>query len=123
MIVMGAPVSYIRYGRHCRSTHLISTIPGNLGRVELLAFAKRLGLRQQWLQRIGSDFEHFDVMGGKRIALAKAFGAKEVDRHRLIEVVQNKREARTGSKRRRAIAYANAVKRNSTREQNQCASA
>lgn len=120
---MGAPVSYVRFGRHCRSTHLISTIPGKPGRVELLAFAKKLGLRQQWLQRIGSEFEHFDVMGGKRIAAAFAIVAKEVDRHRLIEIVRAKREAKTGTKRRRAYAYARAVQRNSTRrEQQQCVS-
>lgn len=120
---MGAPVSYVRFGRHCRSTHLISTVPGKPGRVELLAFAKRLGLRQQWLQRIGTEFEHFDVMGGKRIAGAAALGAKEVDRHRLIEIVRAKREAKTGDKRRRAYAYAAAVQRNSNREQSQCVSA
>jgi len=115
MIVMGAPVFFLRNGRRCRSTHLISTIPGKPGRVELLAFAKHLGLRQEWLQRIGSEFEHFDVMGGKRIAAAKSFGAKEVDRHRLVEIVRMKREAKTGEKRRRAYAYARAVQRNAER--------
>lgn len=113
--MMGAPVTYIRSGRRCRSTHLISSIPGKPGRVELLALAKRLGLRQEWLQRIGSEFEHFDVMGWKRAEKAKALGAKEVDRHRLIEIVRAKREARTGEKRRRAYAYARAVQRNAER--------
>lgn len=112
---MGAPVTFLRNGRKCRSTHLISTIPGLPGRVELLAFAKRLGLRQQWLQRIGSEFEHFDVMGGKRIAKAAALGAREVDRHRLVEIVRAKREAKTGAKVRRAYAYARAVQRNAER--------
>lgn len=112
---MGAPVTYIRNGRRCRSTHLISTVPGKPGRVELLAFAKRLGLRQEWLQRIGSEFEHFDVMGWERADKAKSFGAKEVDRHRLVEIVRTKLEARTGEKRRRAYTYAAAVQRNAAR--------
>lgn len=110
---MGAPVSFIRHGRQCRSTHLMSTIAGLAGRIELLKFAARLGLRQQWLQRIGNEFEHFDVMGWKRIAKAKALGAKEVERRRLMEYVLAKREVKTGSKRKRAYAYAAAVARNS----------
>ena len=112
---MGAPVFYVRRGRRCSSTHLLSTIPGKLGRVELLAIAKRIGLRQEWLQRIGSEFEHFDVMGGKRIAAAKALGAKEIDRRRLVEVVRMKRGAKTGEPRRRAYAYARAMQRNTER--------
>lgn len=112
---MGAPVSFIGRGRQVRSTHLLSTLPGLAGRVELLAFSNKIGLRQQWLQRIGSEFEHFDVLGGKRIAQAKAIGAREVDRHRLVEIIRAKREAKTGSKVRRAYAYARAVQRNASR--------
>jgi hypothetical protein len=111
---MGAPVTFIDRGRRRTATHLISTIAGNPGRVELLKFARAIGLREQWLQRIGSEFEHFDLFG-KKLYLARAAGAKVVDRRRLIEIVRDKREARTGERRRRAYAYARAVQRNALR--------
>lgn len=112
---MGAPVFFVRDGRRSCSTHLLSTIPGKPGRVELLTFGKRLGLRQEWLQRIGSEFEHFDAIGWKRITTAKTLCAKEVDRRRLVEIVRMKRSAKTGEARRRAYAYAMAVRRNAER--------
>lgn len=108
MIIIGAPVSFLRKGRPCRSTHMISTIAGRLGRAELIAFAVKIGLRAYWLQKVNSEYEHFDVMGG-RIDRAKVAGARQVDRRRFMEFVASKREALTGSKRRRAYAYAQAV--------------
>lgn len=84
---------------------MVSTVPGLPGRVELLRFSKVIGLRQQWLQRIGSEFEHFDVLG-RKIDEALRAGAKKVDRRALMDVVWAKREAKTGSKRRRAYAIA-----------------
>ncbi|CCI54681.1 hypothetical protein BN13_80050 [Nostocoides jenkinsii Ben 74] len=36
------------------------------GNAELVAFAVRIGLRRNWIQREGSPFEHFDVTAGKR---------------------------------------------------------
>lgn len=86
---------------------MVSTIPGLPGRVELLGFARALGLRPEWLQKLGSEFEHFDVLG-KKIDDALAAGARKVDRRALMEVVWAKREARTGSKKKRAYAIAGA---------------
>ena len=61
-----------RWGRrwcHCWSdTH---NVP------ELLAFAARLGLRAEYIQRL-ADFPHFDLIPSKR-ALAVRLGAKPVN--------------------------------------------
>lgn len=42
-------------------SHLLSDLPGDEGRRELVAFAERLGLDRAWLQNAGTPTEHFDV--------------------------------------------------------------
>ncbi len=44
-----------------RMYHLLSDRFGAEGRAELVAFARRYGLRPQWLQYAGTYREHFDV--------------------------------------------------------------
>lgn len=42
-------------------SHLLSDLPGEEGRRELLAFAARLGIEARWIQNEGTATEHFDV--------------------------------------------------------------
>lgn len=49
-------------------SHLMSDLPGPEGTAELLAFAVRLGLRPEWIQKVGKPTEHFDVTAPKRDA-------------------------------------------------------
>lgn len=44
---------------------------------ELLAMADRIGVQRRWLQKAGTDREHFDIALSKR-ALAVAAGAVEI---------------------------------------------
>jgi hypothetical protein len=90
VIILDAPASYIYRGRPARASHLISTLGGQAGRDELLAFGARIGLRARWLQRRFSAYEHFDLMG-RQIDRARAAGATLVERKRLIYYVREKR--------------------------------
>jgi hypothetical protein len=47
-------------------SHLMSDLPGDEGTVELIAFARRLGLNPSWIQKKGTVLEHFDVTEPKR---------------------------------------------------------
>jgi hypothetical protein len=61
---------------------------------ELLAMADRIGVARKWLQKPGTDHEHFDIALSKR-AKAVAAGAKEVtmrDVGRLIRAKRFKRK-------------------------------
>lgn len=59
--------------------HMFSTEEGEAGRLELLAFARRLGLRPQWIQYPGTKRQHFDLVPHKR-TYAVILGAVEVRR-------------------------------------------
>lgn len=63
--------------RNTLSCHMSSTLPGEAGTRELVAFARRLGLRPDWIQRPGTSLEHFDLVARRRAA-AVAAGAVEV---------------------------------------------
>lgn len=77
------------------SCHCVSDVPGAAGTEELLAFAKRLGLRASWLQKPDTRHEHFDLFG-KRRAAAVASGAREVTRNELVAIFKNKRVCEDG---------------------------
>jgi hypothetical protein len=59
---------------------------------ELLAMADRIGVHRRWLQKAGTSHEHFDIAQSKRRLAIKA-GAVEIDRKRLVEILQTKRAA------------------------------
>jgi len=72
--------------------HLISDLPGKVGREELVRFAVRCGLRRDYLQHRGTSREHFDVTGivyEKAVAL----GAKKIGRTEFVEAMRFKRAA------------------------------
>jgi hypothetical protein len=80
--------------RRFRTTaHCSSDLPGEAGTAELLTFAARIGLRAEWLQKRGTETEHFDLFDGA-IARARAAGAVEVTgRDFITRVVHPKRAA------------------------------
>jgi len=89
MIVMDHPQPWgHRLGPSC---HLLSTLAGDAGRAELLAFAALIGLREAWLQKPGDATEHFDLFGS-RIERARRAGAVEMDRAAFVAAIRAKRE-------------------------------
>jgi hypothetical protein len=89
MIIFDTPTQWdVKLGP---TGHLMSTLYGYEGSQELDRFAKRIGLKRQWLQNSGDPVkEHYDLMGA-RIAKAIAAGATEVTRQRLAAVLAEKR--------------------------------
>lgn len=62
---------------------MASTVPGEEGTAELLAFGRRIGLKAAWLQYRGTPKEHFDVFDGA-IDRALAAGALEVSANEFV---------------------------------------
>lgn len=88
---MEPPVTFLRDGKPVRAAVLLCTEAGRDGREELVAFGKRIGLRETWLKNRGTLFEHFELRGARIEEAAKA-GAIRVDRKRLQAVMRKKRE-------------------------------
>jgi hypothetical protein len=57
---------------------------------ELLAMADAIGVQRKWIQKAGSDREHFDVCLSKR-ALAISAGAVPVETEELVALMRRKR--------------------------------
>jgi hypothetical protein len=74
------------------SCHMCSDLVGAEGTAELVAFAKRIGMREKWLQRPGTRHEHFDLFGARR-GRAVAAGAREVTRSEMVAIWRTKRAA------------------------------
>ncbi len=88
MIVHDTPVAYSeKYGP---SAHLCSTLVGDEGKEELIAFAQGIGLKVQWIQKEDQPTEHFDIFKGK-LAAAKKAGAVLVNRDQIVAVWDRKR--------------------------------
>ncbi len=56
---------------------------------ELHAMADRIGLKRKWFQKKAST-PHYDICMAKR-KLAVKFGAKEVNRRELVDLIRKKR--------------------------------
>ena len=77
-------------------SHLLSDLPGEAGRRELLAFAERLGIEARWIQNPGTATEHFDVTEPTR-QRALALGAVPIRYGRAVAAItMAKREAAAG---------------------------
>lgn len=74
------------------NSHMFSDLPGDAGTAELLAFARSIGMRPEWLQKPGTCHEHFDVFVARR-PLAVAAGAREVTKLEAVNVWRAKRGA------------------------------
>lgn len=59
---------------------------------ELHAMANRIGVARRWRQKSGTPHSHYDICKAKR-ALAVQFGAVEIGRRELVEIIQRKRAA------------------------------
>jgi len=90
VIVMDPPRLAMFRGRLVTTAHMLSTLPGKAGTDELLAFAKALGMKAQWIQHRGEPREHFDLLGVKRCEAARLAGAV-VNRHLLACALIDKR--------------------------------
>lgn len=66
--------------RNTLSCHMMTTLEGKEGTEELIAFAKKLGLKPEWIQYPGHRRQHFDLVASKREKAIK-LGAIEVDRY------------------------------------------
>jgi len=89
MLVMDTPRPATFRGKRILTAHLLSTLPGGAGTAELLAFAKKLGMKAEWIQHRGGYNEHFDLMG-TRCQAAKEAGAL-VDRAVVARTIREKR--------------------------------
>lgn len=60
-------------------------------RQELLDMVDKIGVDRKWIQHKGTPREHFDIAASKR-KLAVSFGAVEVTRRELGQILRKKRE-------------------------------
>lgn len=58
---------------------------------ELHTMAQQLGLKRRWFQTSRSGMPHYDICQTKR-ALAISFGAVEIDRRKMVELIRRQRE-------------------------------
>lgn len=59
---------------------------------ELHTMANKIGVARKWHQKSGTPHSHYDICKAKR-ALAIQFGAVEIDRRELAQIIQRKRAA------------------------------
>jgi hypothetical protein len=59
---------------------------------ELHAMAQHLGLKRSWFQTSRSGMPHYDICQSKR-EQAIRFGAVEIDRRKMVELMKAHREA------------------------------
>lgn len=92
MIYMDEPRP-VTFRHFKRTSHLMSTLLGSEGTVELDAFAKRIGLKPAWRQSTAHPTEHYDLFDGA-IERAVRAGAIVVTGRELIRLcVKPKRAA------------------------------
>lgn len=72
------------------SAHLISTLPGKAGTRELVRFARDLGMNPRWIQRAGTEYEHFDLTVA-RCARAIERGARTATNREVVKAIRAKR--------------------------------
>lgn len=58
---------------------------------ELHTMADKIGVARRWHQLPGTVKSHYDICLTKR-ARAVQLGAKEIDRHELVELIKSRRE-------------------------------
>lgn len=82
--------------RHYRITsHLASTEFGKSGTIELMAFARRVGLREAWIQNLGTPTEHFDLFDAAILRAGRAGAVLVTPREFIRLVVTPKRDRLT----------------------------
>ncbi len=69
------------------AAHLLSDEPGEPGGIELVAVAMVVGCHPYAVQHAGSYKEHFDLLGERRIAAARAHPQVRQVRWRMIAAI------------------------------------
>lgn len=67
------------HGRSVVSAHLMADTTE-----ELLAFAAKMGLKEEWIQHRGQQKEHFDLLGEAKCNEAERLGAIRCDRQEFV---------------------------------------
>jgi hypothetical protein len=80
-------------GRPAKWCHLFAD-----STAELLAFARSLGLRPEWIQHAGTHREHFDVTTTKRTEAIR-LGAQPITYPRAVADLMDRRRAQCQCKR------------------------
>ena len=62
-------------------------------REELLIAARKIGLNPSWIQKPGTPYEHFDIMG-KNIPKALEI-ATRIDDREVVSLIRRKRDKKT----------------------------
>lgn len=52
--------------RNTLASHMMTTLEGQEGTKELITFARKLGLKPEWIQYPGERRQHFDLVESKR---------------------------------------------------------
>lgn len=84
--------------RNTLSCHMGSTLAGEAGTAELVAFAKRIGMKPAWIQHRGRVTEHFDLVANRRERAVK-LGAVEVTAAEMMEYDRAKDSQRAAQER------------------------
>lgn len=71
--------------RHMIMSHMVADTLD-----ELHAMAQRLGLKRTWFQTSRNGMPHYDICQTKR-AQAITFGAVEIDRRKMVELMRQHR--------------------------------
>lgn len=71
--------------RHMIMSHMVADTLD-----ELHAMAQRLGLKRSWFQKSRNGMPHYDICQTKR-AQAISFGAVEIDRRKMVELMKQHR--------------------------------
>lgn len=71
--------------RHMIMSHMVADTVD-----ELHAMAQRLGLKRSWFQVSRNGMPHYDICQTKR-AQAISFGAVEIDRRKMVELMKQHR--------------------------------
>jgi len=73
--------------RHMIMSHMVADTLD-----ELHEMAQKLGLKRSWFQTSRSGMPHYDICQSKR-GQAIRFGAIEIDRRKMVELMKTHREA------------------------------
>lgn len=84
----------VQFRAYRRASHCMSTLAGQAGTDELVAFAIGIGLRPSWIQNQGEPTEHFDLFDGAIDRAIRAGVTVVPSRELIVRVVQPKRGAK-----------------------------
>jgi hypothetical protein len=91
MIYFDTPRKVYFRGRNRLSAHLYSDLIPPESTEELLAFAKSIGLRANWIQNSGEWKEHFDLFDGRIPRARKAVAIEVPPRFMISEHLRPRR--------------------------------